>query len=122
MALEHPEKFVLKPQREGGGNNYYGEEMVKVLKKMKENEWAAFILMELIISKPFDSTIVRNNELFSGQCISELGIYSGFIANQKKEIVLNSSLGYLLRSKFSHINETGVSAGFGALDSVHLTK
>ena len=26
-ALEHPEKFVLKPQREGGGNNIYGEDI-----------------------------------------------------------------------------------------------
>jgi glutathione synthase len=26
MALLNPEKFVLKPQREGGGNNVYGKE------------------------------------------------------------------------------------------------
>jgi glutathione synthase len=24
-AIAHPHKYVLKPQREGGGNNYYGE-------------------------------------------------------------------------------------------------
>lgn len=27
MAIRNPEKFVLKPQREGGGNNVYGEEI-----------------------------------------------------------------------------------------------
>lgn len=26
MAIENPEKYVLKPQREGGGNNVYGKE------------------------------------------------------------------------------------------------
>lgn len=24
LALRDPEKYVLKPQREGGGNNFYG--------------------------------------------------------------------------------------------------
>ena len=25
MAIASPEKYVLKPQREGGGHNFYGE-------------------------------------------------------------------------------------------------
>eukprot|EP00064_Thunnus_orientalis_P019193 superscaffoldBa00004690_g19308 len=29
MALANPDKFVLKPQREGGGNNYFEEDMNK---------------------------------------------------------------------------------------------
>lgn len=31
MALKNPVKFVLKPQREGGGNNVYGEEVSLVV-------------------------------------------------------------------------------------------
>ncbi len=31
MALENPEKYVLKPQREGGGNNVYGSDIPRVL-------------------------------------------------------------------------------------------
>lgn len=27
MALQNPERYVLKPQREGGGNNVYGAEV-----------------------------------------------------------------------------------------------
>jgi len=30
MALDAPDRFVLKPQREGGGNNLYGEDIRKV--------------------------------------------------------------------------------------------
>lgn len=26
-ALENPKKFVLKPMKEGGGNNIFGEEL-----------------------------------------------------------------------------------------------
>lgn len=32
MALDAPERFVLKPQREGGGNNLYGEDIRMVIK------------------------------------------------------------------------------------------
>jgi glutathione synthase len=31
MALKNPERFVLKPQREGGGNNVYGVDIVGAL-------------------------------------------------------------------------------------------
>jgi hypothetical protein len=34
-AVEQPERFVLKPQREGGGNNLYGEELVARLKEVR---------------------------------------------------------------------------------------
>lgn len=31
MALDAPERFVMKPQREGGGNNLYGDDIRKVI-------------------------------------------------------------------------------------------
>jgi hypothetical protein len=33
-AISHPERYVLKPQREGGGNNLYGEELTAKLKEV----------------------------------------------------------------------------------------
>ena len=39
-AIENPEHFVLKPQREGGGNNFYGEDIPKKLKQMSSLERA----------------------------------------------------------------------------------
>lgn len=35
MALDAPERFVLKPQREGGGNNLYGEDIRQVITIIK---------------------------------------------------------------------------------------
>lgn len=32
MALKEPERFVLKPQREGGGNNVYGVDIPDALR------------------------------------------------------------------------------------------
>ena len=34
MAIENPERFVLKPQREGGGNNVYGQEIRTVITRI----------------------------------------------------------------------------------------
>lgn len=31
MALDAPDRFVMKPQREGGGNNLYGEDIRQVI-------------------------------------------------------------------------------------------
>ncbi len=38
MALENPTRFVLKPQREGGGNNVYGEDVKSHLEKIKDSD------------------------------------------------------------------------------------
>lgn len=45
-AIEHPERFVLKPQREGGGNNLYGEAARQKLESKKG--LSAYILMQRI--------------------------------------------------------------------------
>lgn len=36
LVCEHPELFVLKPQREGGGYNIWDEEIVKVLQRQDQ--------------------------------------------------------------------------------------
>ncbi|KAA0706956.1 Glutathione synthetase [Triplophysa tibetana] len=53
MALANPDQYVLKPQREGGGNNIYGQEICKVLEKVKNSsERTAYILMDKIQPVP----------------------------------------------------------------------
>ena len=44
--------FVLKPQREGGANNFYGECICKELCKMDKKERKNYILMERIKPVP----------------------------------------------------------------------
>lgn len=43
MALKNPEGFVMKPQREGGGNNIYGADIPPALAKMTETERSAYM-------------------------------------------------------------------------------
>nr|CAD7408975.1 unnamed protein product [Timema cristinae] len=123
LALANPDKFVLKPQREGGGNNVYGEKVREELLAMKDSkERTAWILMDRI-SPPIQTCyIVRPGQ--DGlpplsDLVSELGIF-GVILGDKDNIFVNKQVGHMLRTKLSSADEGGVAAGSGALDSPYL--
>jgi glutathione synthetase len=79
LAIDNPERFVLKPQREGGGNNVYGLEVRDAVKKMKNSqERTAWILMERIHPPLSRGYIVRpgvSNVPELVDMVSELGIF-----------------------------------------------
>ncbi|KAL8691118.1 MAG: hypothetical protein Q9218_003592, partial [Villophora microphyllina] len=58
------ENYVLKPQREGGGNNFYGTAIPAFLKSLGDDQrkWRSHILMELIRPPVLRNTIFRNGE------------------------------------------------------------
>ncbi|KAK4739190.1 hypothetical protein R3W88_002887 [Solanum pinnatisectum] len=121
-AIDRPELYVMKPQREGGGNNIYGEDVrVALLKLQKEGTGsdAAYILMQRIFPKISHSILMREGVSHKEQTISELGIYGTYLRN-KTEVVINQQAGYLMRTKVSSSNEGGVAAGFAVLDSIYL--
>lgn len=121
IAFETPEKFVLKPQREGGGNNVYKQDIPGFLKSLDEKDWGAYILMELIHPPTHANTILRNDELFHEDIVSELGVFGNVLFNENSgEVLVNENAGFLLRSKFSSSDEGGVAAGFGCVDNVYL--
>jgi hypothetical protein len=78
MALKDPANFVLKPQREGGGNNIYGEDVSTYLTKIRDTEErSAWILMERINPPLQRNYMVRPNlaEPIYTDFVSELGIF-----------------------------------------------
>lgn len=119
-----PEKckgYVLKPQREGGGNNIYRSAIPPFLKSLPESHWKSYILMEIITPPPVHNLILRNGNVEKGGVICELGVYGTCLWNQEtKEVLHNEKAGYLLRTKGDQSEEGGVAAGFGAMDSVRL--
>lgn len=121
LAFESPEKFVLKPQREGGGNNIYKENIPGFLKSLPESEWGAYILMEIINPPTYENQILRQGKVLQEHIILELGIFGTILFNEETgEVLSNENAGHLLRSKVSSSNEGGVAAGFGCLDNVFL--
>ncbi|PKA53959.1 Glutathione synthetase, chloroplastic [Apostasia shenzhenica] len=122
-AIERPEVFVLKPQREGGGNNIYDNDVKDMLIKLQQEnseEQAAYILMQRIFPAASLSYLVREGECYEKQVISELGIFGAYLRNNDK-VIVNSQSGYLMRTKVSSSNEGGVAAGYAVLDSIYLT-
>lgn len=114
-------KYVLKPQREGGGNNFYRSSIPPYLQSIPESHWSSYILMELITPAPVTNTILRNGQLEQGGVICELGRYGACVWNQDtREILYNEDAGYLLRTKGDKSEEGGVAAGFGCMDSCNL--
>lgn len=124
MALSEPDRFVLKPQREGGGNNVYGKDIVDVLGKIQNSkERSAFILMDRIVP-PMQLNYMcrpsRGSATYEPvDVVSELGIY-GVIIGDAESILENKQVGHMLRTKIATANEGGVAAGWGALDSPYL--
>jgi glutathione synthetase len=113
--------YVLKPQREGGGNNTYRSAIPPFLKSLPESHWKSFILMEIITPPPVHNMILRNGVVEKGGVICELGIYGTCLWSQQSgKILLNQEAGYLLRTKGDKSEEGGVAAGFGAMDSCFL--
>lgn len=118
---EKCQKYVLKPQREGGGNNFYRASIPPYLKSVPESHWGSYILMELITPPPVTNVILRNGQLEKGGVICELGRYGACVWNQDtREILYNEEAGYLLRTKGDQSEEGGVAAGFGCMDSCSL--
>ncbi len=117
LAIESPQNYVLKPQREGGGNNLYNEDIATALKRFNENERKAYILMERINTPIETSTLVVESIVEEVQTVSEIGRYATCFYDGK-EITKNEDVGYLVRTKASDQNEGGVCAGYACLNSL----
>ncbi|KAL9320306.1 hypothetical protein ACSQ67_012145 [Phaseolus vulgaris] len=122
-AIERPELFVMKPQREGGGNNIYGDDVRKTLLELQQagsQEEGAYILMQRIFPSVSASILMRNGCCHKDRVISELGVFGTYLRN-KNRVIMNKQSGYLMRTKMSSSDEGGVAAGFAVLDSPYLT-
>ena len=146
-------QYVLKPQREGGGYNFYGMDMAKKLREncdiigvVDNNEssivlgpaLSEFILMERLFPPQQNAILLRNGKVEGyGMTISELGCFGTIVTSgddddegdlneegggnvEEGKIVHNEYAGFLLRTKFSGVDEGGVASGFATLSSPYL--
>lgn len=115
-ASNQPEKFVLKPQREGGGNNIYGQDIKAAFASMSPDQLSAYILMQRIRPAITPKTsILRNRQESEIDAVSELGIY-GYVLASAFEVIENETCGWLLRTKPVECDEGGLITGYSVLD------
>lgn len=126
-------RYVLKPQREGGGYNFYGAQLAA---KLKENvtlsddgtevlaldpKLGEYILMERLFPPQQTAILLRAGKVEgTGASVSELGCFGAIVASADGDAVHNEYAGFLLRTKFSHVDEGGVASGFATLSSPYL--
>lgn len=115
-------KHVLKPQREGGGNNIYREAIPEFLRSLPESDWKGWILMELIQPPPAakNAALRSDGAVFKGHVIGELGTFGTILWHNDGSILHNEGGGWLMRTKPKDSDEGGVAAGFSSLDSILL--
>ena len=127
-VLNNPLQFVLKPQREGGGYNIWGDAIVETLRRNDQcvrgrgvrcrKELASLILMKRIHPKEFQAIHVKEGEPVVHPSSSEIGFYSAVLYNaQTMEMIRREDVGILVRTKDASSFEGGVSAGFAVLNS-----
>lgn len=130
LAQTHPERFVLKPQREGGGNNIYRGDIPPFLAELEERDTGGvkgregFILMDLIQSpEGAQAIMVKAGEErgVRSEVVSELGVYGVCLFRKGgdggAEVLVNETVGHLLRTKGKDSDEGGVAVGFSVIDS-----
>ncbi|EIM86208.1 glutathione synthase [Stereum hirsutum FP-91666 SS1] len=126
-ARAESEQLVLKPQREGGGNNIYRASIPAFLSSLPAQERPAWIAMRLIQPpRGVGGYLVRAGEgskgLVRSEVISELGIYGWALFGKVNDKVTlkEKEVGWLVRTKGEGTDEGGVATGFSVLDSVVL--
>ena len=85
-VLKKPDQYVVKPQREGGGNNIYGADIPAFLKTIVGTpEQDAYIVMDMISPPVSTNYMIRPliKEPMLVKTISELGIYGYCIGDDK---------------------------------------
>ena len=119
--------YVLKPQREGGGYNFYSDRLATKLREnvskdlILSNELAEFILMERLFPPKQMAYLLRSGKVEGyGESISELGCFGTIVSSDDGEVLHNEYSGFLLRTKFSGVDEGGVASGFATLSSPYL--
>jgi len=124
-VLQQYSNLVLKPQREGGGNNVYHTHIPEFLERLPERELPAWIAMQLIHPPRGTFThMVKSGEPQSicTAVVSELGVFgwSLFGEDGQGDTIIEKNAGWLVRTKSRDSDEGGVAVGFSVLDSIVL--
>jgi glutathione synthase len=117
---ENPSRYVLKPMKEGGGNNFFNEDIINLLPEDDNlnnlNEILInSIFMERINPPEVDSIFLINEKCKKVRCVGEISVW-GSILSEGDKIINNESFGFIFRTKDKSFHEGGVSSGYVAHD------
>jgi len=113
-----PTKYIMKPMREGGGNNIYGDKLKELIPE-EGNEPGDILNISVIVDKIdsalHESLVLRNEKISVQNSISEFSIY-GIVLSNDNIFKINKSASFLVRTKNKDEIEGGIMEGAGAVD------
>ena len=119
QITSNPHSYVIKPQREGGGNNYYDDKIIPLLPKddsEPSDELLNSIIMERIEAPEYETLNLIDEKVIVNTINSEFSVYGVIISSDDKIYNINKSVGFLVRSKDKNEGEGGVIHGSGCVD------
>jgi glutathione synthase len=133
-AIQNPKDYVLKPLKEGGGNNFFDEELKEKLIEAKGDPTgilSTYLIMDRINPPLVEAAFIKQGNLEMVDSLSEIGVFSAFLYDthgddtplfKQSKYLLHENIGQLCRTKASHYNEGGVAAGYACMDVLLLVK
>ena len=105
-AVRRAHELVLKPQREGGGNNIYRGNIPPFVAQMSQPERVAWVAMELIRPpRGVGAYLIRpGTGRVKARVMSELGVFGWALFGEGRE-VREEQVGWLVRTKAEDVDE-----------------
>eukprot|EP01084_Bolivina_argentea_P320126 555398_1 len=118
----NPSKYVIKSQKEGGGNCYFDNDIVELFNKLNDNnqDYGAYIAMERVYPSEFESLLLYQNGnkyKHHKKCSSEIGFFSCYLSDGICNYV-DEVCGVYSKTRPSDATEGGVSHGNGVIDFI----
>lgn len=124
LLRQNPHGFVLKPNREGGGNNKYDDDIIDLITNQADH-LSYFIGMEKVVPPTCTTCLIKpdGKHVLHVECINEIGIFGTMLTNvETNEEFINEVTGYLVRTKTIDTNEGGVATGYSVLDCLDVSE
>jgi hypothetical protein len=105
-AVRRAHELVLKPQREGGGNNIYRGNIPPFVAQMPQQERVAWVAMELIRPpRGVGAYLVRSvTGRVSARVMNEFGVFGWALFGEGRE-VREEQVGWLVRTKAEDVDD-----------------
>eukprot|EP01105_Mastigella_eilhardi_P023926 TRINITY_DN6123_c0_g2_i4.p1 TRINITY_DN6123_c0_g2~~TRINITY_DN6123_c0_g2_i4.p1 ORF type:complete len:134 (-),score=35.07 TRINITY_DN6123_c0_g2_i4:155-556(-) len=121
QVMANPDDYVMKPQRNGGGNNFFGSAIADAIASLPQWELSMYTIQAFIRSQPRPTWVVTPRSSVEPRLINgipELGVFGAFLRDRtKEEPLLNVAAGHLVRTKDVGNMGGGVCCGAAVLDS-----
>jgi hypothetical protein len=116
------EKYLLKPEREGGsGVNVYGIELRALMESVVASggrDLSAYVLMTRVLPAATTNAVMfAPDRVQILPTLSEFGFYNTVVSDAAGGLVSNEQSGFLVRTKATTELQGGVAKGRAVIDS-----